>query len=264
MSTHFKYTLLVFFIAFLTFVAGYYVGQAGLVKTTPSSSQPTVSQPTVNVPAKKGSYEQGYQEALDFARQKLAEEGAFEPPRNLTAVVKTASGQNVVVEFNASLLDPFAEGMATKTIVVSGETKLFERVEKDEEQYKKEYAEYEKAMQAYETALAGAKTEEGLEEPREPQEYEEKVLAVSDLLPGDRVRVIAKVIEMEATEDGKEAPMVSPFASDKVEAAEVRLYSRPEPEPEKELPTPMEEEMKEASEELLGEPVAEEVEEVTP
>lgn len=230
---HFVATVI---LVIITFLAGLYFAGTG---TFPPFGQEGVESSNflyqggeIGDSVKKGSYETGYSEALDFARQKLAERGEFEPPRSLTAVVKSASGQNVVVEFNADLLDPFAEGMVTKTIVVGGETKLYERVEKDEEQFKKEYAEFEKAMQAYEAALAGAKTEEGLDEPREPQEYDEKALAVSDLLPGDRVRIRAKVVEVEATEEGKDAPIVSPFASDTVEVVEIRLYSRPEQEKE--------------------------------
>ncbi len=249
MSTHFKYTLLILIIAFLGFAAGYFAGQAQVAQPAPSV-QPVVSQPAVKTPVKKGSYEQGYEEALDFARRKLMEEGEFEPRNSLTATVKSVSGQNIVVEFDATLLDPFAEGMVTKTIAVGGDTQLYERLPKDEEEFKKEYEAFEKAIQDYETAFKANPEGEGLEEPEEPQEYTVKTLTASDFMAGDRVRIRADLIAPEKVTEGEEAGeammMISPFESDTVQATEVRLYSRPEPEPEKELPTPIEEEMKEA------------------
>ncbi len=254
MSAHFKYTLFILLLAFLTFLLGLYLAGTGAFSpfgiTVITEKINGVTQTVV----KKGSYEIGYNEALDFARQKLSERGEFEPPRSLTATVKSASGQNVVVEFRADILDPFAEGMATRTIVVGDETQLYERVGKDEEQFKKEYEEFEKAREEFEAAYAANPDAEGLQEPQEPQEYEVKTLAVSDLQPGDRVRVRAKAMEVEASEEGEEAPMVSPFASDTVEAMEIRLYSRPEPEPEEELPGELIEGMNEAAPEEIAEP----------
>ena len=241
------------FLVVITFLAGLYLAGTGTFSPFGTIVVMEKTNGVTQTIVKKGSYETGYNEALDFARQKLAEKGEFELPTNLTVVVKSASGQNVVVEFDASLLDPFAEGMATRTIVVGGETNLYERVQKDEEQFKKEYAEYEKAMKVYETALAGAKSEEGLEEPNEPREYEEKVLVVSDLLPGDRVRIRAKMVEVEGGEEGeenKDAEIVSPFASDNVDVVEIRLYSRPEPKLEKELPEELLEAAPEVTEEI--------------
>jgi len=251
MSTHFKYTLFTLFIAFFTFAAGYYVGQTGVAQPA-SSGQPSISQPPVSVPDKKGSYEQGYQEALDFARQKLMEGGEFEPVNSVIATVKSINGQNIVVEFDATLLDPFADGMATKTIVAGGDTQLYERTVKDEAQFEKEYEAFEKAVDAYRTALEANPDAEDLEAPKEPQEYTMKMLVASDFMEGDRVQVLADLIVPDKVAEGEEAVMISPFVSDTVEATEVRLYPRPEPEPE--------EEMKEAAEETSEELMAEEPE----
>ena len=233
----------------ITFLAGLYLAGTGVfspfgqVSIAPGAEQPAKKA------VKKGSYEQGYQEALDFARSKLYEKGKFKLPSSLTATVKSASGQNVVIEFDADRLDPFAEGMATKTVVVGSETQLYERVPKDEEQLEKEYKEFEKAMKAFEVAYAANPDAEGLQEPQEPQEYDVKTLAVSDLQPGDRVRVRVKI---EETEEGE---VISPFASDFVEATEIRLLSRPEPEPEEPTPTEIGEPTDVGFEEPIEEPI---------
>ena len=118
----------------ITFLAGLYMGETGILTFF---TRLGVTEPAAEV-VEKATYEQGYQEALDFARSKLYEKGEFELTSSLTATVKSASGQNVVIEFDADMLDVFAEGMATKTVVVGSETQLYERVPKDEKQFVKE------------------------------------------------------------------------------------------------------------------------------
>ncbi|MBU1017807.1 hypothetical protein KKA33_02140 [Patescibacteria group bacterium] len=259
MSTHFKFTLFILLIVFLSFLFGLYLAGSGTFSPFGTTVVMEKTNGVTQTIVKKDSYETGYNEALDFARQKLADKGEFEPIGSVTATVKSTSGQNIVIEFDASLLDPFVEGMATKTIVVGDDTQLYERVAKDEAQLEKEYADYEKAMQAFETALKVNPEKEDLDGPQEPQEYTVKTLAVGDFMAGDRVRIRADLITPEGDKEveGEEMMMISPFASDTVQATEVRLYSRPGQEPEAELPAPLEEEMKEVAEEMVEDLAAE-------
>jgi len=248
----------------ITFLAGLYLAGTGAfspfgqVSIAPGAEQPAKKA------VKKGSYEQGYQEALDFARQRLTEEGMIEgfegPLTFLRATVKSVSGQNVVIEFKASELDLFQEGMATKTVVVPADLFIEQQADKPEEQIAKEYEAFEKAYQEYEASLAeNPELEE--EGPEEPMTYTVVNLSAGDLKAGD-------VLTIRTDSDIR--------TNDSFEASFIRLASRLVEEPtEEELPEELPEEEsaeepvleaapEELAEDTVDEPVDEPVEEVMP
>lgn len=208
MSDHFKSFLSTLIIAIIVFLGGLYLGETGMLKLF------TQLETIKPVAEEKGTYEQGYQEALDFARQKLMERGEFMTPGSLAATIKSVSGQNVTIEFETSVLDIFADGMATKTVIVGDDTVIEQHIPRLEEEFEKEYLAFEKAREEYEVRYVANPDDPNLQEPQEPQEYTVKTLTVSDLQAGDRIFVRA--------EEGA-------FVNDTFEATYIRLEYRPEP-----------------------------------
>lgn len=205
----------------ITFVGGLYFAGVGIF--SPFTGDVFVIQEGVSVKKvapKKGSYEEGYQAALDFAKKRMAEEGVIEgygeegeavPLNFLRATVKSISGQNVTIEFKASELDIFLEGMATKTVVVSG-TIIEHRTDKPEEQIAKEYEIFEKAYQELEARFAeNPEAEVEFEELQEPLTYTVVNLSAGDLMAGD-------VLTIRTDSDIR--------TTDSFEASFVRLVSR--------------------------------------
>ena len=142
-QSHFvRHLITVFLLVILAFAGGLYFAGVGIFSpfgggvgesSNLLSQGGKIGDSVLGKKVKKGSYEEGYQAALEFARKRLAEEDLFitEVELNrLRATVKSVSGNNVVVEFEASVLDVFREGMATKTVMVSGENVIEKRIQK--------------------------------------------------------------------------------------------------------------------------------------
>lgn len=164
----------------IVFVSGLFFAGTGLF--SPFSDEGAIVQkeckecpvvPTLEVGGKQGSYEEGYQAALGFARQRLYDEGVVKDEGkvyDLSATIKSISGQEITVEFEASDLDIFQKGMATKIAIIADDTIVEKYVRKSAEQIKKEEKETEK-----------------------PEEYDVQIIKVGDLKVGDNVRIRSDV-----------------------------------------------------------------------
>ena len=194
MSTHFKYTLITLLLAFFAFSLGLYLAGIGAFSPFGTTVVTEKTNGVIQTVVQKGSYEKGYNEALDFARQKLVDEGIIdETVDRLYATVKSINGQNIIVEFGASDLDLLQEGMATRTITVAGDTVIEQHIIKPEGQFQKEYDEYEKVRQEYEDHYAQNPDDPGMQEPDEPLEYTIKILQLSDLKAGYRINILTEM-----------------------------------------------------------------------
>lgn len=190
----------------LSFIGGLYFAGAGLFSPFGGSVVDFDSSGSdLDVEGiKEASYEEGYQAAVDFARDRFVAEGLVEGKgeiNHLEAKVKSVSGQNIVVEFKASVLDLLQEGMSTKTVTVSDDV-IELRTLKPEEQREKEYEEYEKAMN------------EGLTGLEEPLDYTVQYIKVADLKEGDKLDIITDA-DIRTT-DSFEAKAVELLKSDEI------------------------------------------------
>lgn len=256
-KSHFiRHIFTTLFLIVITFAAGLYFAEAGLF--APFAQYGLIS-PSVTMIAEKSaapvqnSYEEGYQAALAFARNRLFEEGIVamdsEPLHFLQATVQSVDGQNVAMQMKASELDIFQEGMANKTVRVPAGLLVEEQIPRDEEEIAANYMAFEKAYQEYEAALA-ENPDTVLEIPMEPLPYTVQTFPIADLKPGDTLTVRTEA-------DARTA--------DAFDAVYLRLTSRMFEEPvapmaEEVMDMPMDDlapaspENAEASAELMGEP----------
>jgi hypothetical protein len=141
----------------------------------------------------KGSYEDGYQAALDFARKKLSDKGMFGLGKNTipNATVKSVNGNQIIVEFDASRLDIFSEGMATKTIIIPDTVKIEKHTPKDPAEVQKAFDEFKKK---YDEFLNTAKTGGEMNNPPDkPMPYTVENVALADIKAGDIISVTYEV-----------------------------------------------------------------------
>ena len=183
--SHNKCILLSILLLIIGAAAGFYLGG------TISSSDQSVQNPDKSA-VKKGSYEDGYQTALDFARKKVEEKGMFFPAGKMlgiqSATVKSVSGKNIVVEFDASLLDFFAEGKLTKTVTVPDNVSIQQNVPKPVEDYQKEEDAFREKISEMNAKIAAGDTSE-IANVQPPTPYTIKKLGIKDLKPGDVISV---------------------------------------------------------------------------
>jgi hypothetical protein len=137
------------------------------------------------VPKISGSYDKGYAEGFNAARDMAK---AFNPQiaearTTLFGTVKQVSGDKVTFEADGLFVDERADGVGTvRTAVAGAETKVVsaERIPMEE---------LAGLMKTYERAMAAFDPSSGKALPEQPASEVETVIALSDLAPGDRIRV---------------------------------------------------------------------------
>jgi len=185
-------------VALLAFTGGLYLGESN---TFSFFSDGSISQ-VVNVKhvnkkvddkVKKGSYEDGYNAGLDLARKKLGvpEDRVVQQLSN--AVVKSINGNDIVVEFNASILDVFADGKATKNVKLSDGTSVEKHEKKNMDVIEKEYEEFNKKMKVLQKRSEnGEDVNDEMSELVFPTSYTVKKMEISELRVGDVVTVVSE------------------------------------------------------------------------
>ncbi len=185
-------------VALLAFTGGLYFGETNVFSFFNNNN---VSQ-VVNVKhvdkkvdekVKKGSYEDGYNAGLALARKKLGvpEDRVVQQLSNV--VVKSISGNDIVVEFNASVLDIFADGKVTRTVKLSDESSIERHESKSMDEVKKEYEEFEKKMKALQKRSEnGEGVDDEMHEFAFPTSYTVKKMKIGELKVGDVVTVASE------------------------------------------------------------------------
>ncbi len=163
MSKFLNKNIIVILIAgLLFFLMGLFAGKQ-LVPATTAVKQ-LVQQPIETDQVKKGSYDDGYQAGLDYARKRLRDEGLIQSSfvnkaseandksgKTITVEnekilpnvnVKSVKGRDIEIEFEASLLDIFQEGKLTKTMKLPSGVNIEKHIPKDSEKHRKEIDEY--------------------------------------------------------------------------------------------------------------------------
>jgi len=200
--SHVKCILISIVLLVIGLGAGFYLG--GIMSSS-FTFQP--GQNPEKSAVKKGSYEDGYQSALDFARKKIQEKGMFFAASQglgiQSATVKSVSDNSIVVEFDASLLDFFAEGKLTKTVTVPDTVAVQQNIPKPMEDYQKEEDAFRQKIEDMNKKIAAGETA-NYENIQPPTPYTIKKLEVKDLKAGDVISVtsaadISKSDTIEAT-----------------------------------------------------------------
>ena len=178
------------------FLGGLYIGETGRLSlfTGPSVSL-TGQTGAQKTEVKKGSYEEGYQAALDFARKKLQGRGGLmSMPGSLQYLnnvkVKSISGSDIVVEFDASKLDIFQEGLVTKTVKIPDTVTITQQIPKSADELNKEREEYQKKLAEFQKKPAtGATSEISVPPIMSPTLFTIKEIKISDLKEGDILNI---------------------------------------------------------------------------
>lgn len=182
-----------------TFFGGLYLGEAGSLNLFGLSSNDSMMQSSGESMEKmekkgSGSYDEGYQAGVDFARTRLAEIGFLpsndSPVAMMDGTVKSVSGNAVTLEFEAINLDPLIEGKVTKQVTVESAVGVEKHIQRDGDDLEKEILEYEKALEAFFKKLESNPGGELGDEPKQPLPYTIEKLAASDLKEGDLIRVM--------------------------------------------------------------------------
>ena len=178
------------------FLGGLYFGETGRLSlfTGPSVSL-TGQAGAQKTEVKKGSYEEGYQAALDFARKKLQGRGGLMSMpvvvQYLNQVkVKSISGSDIVVEFDASQLDIFKEGLVTKTVKIPDTVTITQQIPKSADEQKKEFEEYQKKIaELQKKPVTGATSGISVLPIMPPTLFTIKEIKISDLKEGDILNI---------------------------------------------------------------------------
>ena len=277
--SHFKCILLSMLALTVGFFAGFYIGCKGSPQV---SNQFTINQPIAQTTElKKGSYEDGYQSALEFARKKLAEKGMFglfskQGSTMLPRVeVKSVSGNTVTVEFDSSLFDIFSEGKITKTITIPDTVKIEKRTQKDPDEFQKAFDEYRKQQDEFRN---NAKTPEDMKNlPQPPMSYTVENVNISDLNAGDLLNIfcqsdpakpdtlIAQSVEFindqnlinDIRMDLNSIPATTPVAESNSDNSEIIPLDESIPQAEQSIDTPLTSQEAPATTETTSAPIAE-------
>ena len=134
------------------------------------------------------NYNEGYSAAMELARQKVEQKGVFiaagangtNVPR---AIVKSVSGNKVLVEINSSLIDFFSEGTTTKTISITDATKIEQLTPKPIEEFNAEQDKFRKYIEDSRGSELGPEDEQ----MSPPSPFYTKVMSASDLKEGDLI-----------------------------------------------------------------------------
>jgi hypothetical protein len=178
----------------IAFFAGLYIGGQN---NPPSSVNPPVAANTQasdqKAAVQKGSYEDGYQAALDFARKKLSDRGMLglssKAGRNMLydVPVKSVNGNQITVEFDSSKLDILSEGTVTKTITVPDTVKIEKRTPKDPAEVQKAFDEFRVKQEAFRKSMdAGSQIKDF---PQPPATYTSENVNLPDLKAGDILNI---------------------------------------------------------------------------
>lgn len=136
--------------------------------------------------------QKSYDSALKYARDKLISANII--ANSITSIksatVKSVSGQNIVVEFNASEVDLFKDGKMTRTVQIPSTVVIEQRINKTSDEIKKIMDEYDKKMK---TIIADQKVGKDLSKEikdlKGPEFYTVKKLQPKDLKIGDVLSV---------------------------------------------------------------------------
>ncbi len=230
MSDHLRNSLLIILVAFVALVVGVYVGETGGLNyfsepetavTCPVVQKDETVCPVCDVMDDKMDDKKEVAplsaDCKTLVKDKLVQVGFM--PETVTSLngvtVKTVSGKDVEVEFNAVLLDPLSEGKLTRTFTVPSGVKIKEHVPRNSDEALKESEEFQKAMEALnERRAKGEDVAEEIAALEPPVPFDVKDVSLSDLKPGDQITV-------ESEKDIR--------ASDHFEASAVQLLSRAQP-----------------------------------
>lgn len=188
MTARFHTFLLFFVFTLLGFFGGYYLGNH-LPQSTLLIGQ---GNQTIGASIAQGSYKEGYQAAMSFARKRLMERGLMPsdtiPITTFNATVQSIAEGELMVDHDPSAYDVLAETMITQKVVIQTETQLIEQVPKSSAEAEKELTAFNKALQMYVEKLNRDPENAGAP-PQDPQSYTIKDLNLSDLKAGDLVQI---------------------------------------------------------------------------
>jgi hypothetical protein len=223
-----KYVLILLVLIIISLAAGFYLGKTG---SWVSKNPYVVSNFSKNAEAKKGSYDEGYQAALDFARKKLEEKGLFSGSRQIfglpSATIKSINGYNIIVEFDASVLDLFGEGKVTKTVIVSDPTVIQQNIPKSIQDYQKEEDSFLKQMDEINAKIKAGEPVDKTVIVQSPTPYTIKKIGLNDLKIGDVITVAGKY-DSANPDTFKTNAQFDITKSDNIEAASITLSYIPE------------------------------------
>ena len=187
-------------VALVAFTGALYLGETGTFSLfAPSDSKSAV--------VKEGPYKDGYDAGLEFAKDKMRQRGFLPLATEVTylygATVKSVSGNNITVEFDASFLDFFNEGIVTKTVTVPDAVKIIQNVPKPQDEQQKAYDEFNKEMQLYQKKIESGISVDSSKLPTYPVTFTVKEVSIGELKEGDSLNInadkdISKVDTFEA------------------------------------------------------------------
>lgn len=198
----------------LAFVVGFGIGEFGLIPLRPQRPIVETSAPAP-LQGQTGAYDQGYRDALNLARTKVAT--LLPRPREggtiLNGTIKSLQDNRIVVTLNASQIDFFLEGKTDKTFFVTPGTSIDQRVDKTLDQYNADLMKYNEDMDTFRATQDPASSDSALSlSPVPPDFFLSSIIALKDLKVGDPVEVITK----------SDLQSADPF-----EAVSVHLSARP-------------------------------------
>ena len=183
--------LLSLLILIITFVVGFYMGQADNFEPLGGSIGSPLAQ-------QKDAYNTGYQKALEFARKKIENnsQSLVYPSRSAgnfisSAKVVSVSGNKIIVQFDASQIDIFGEGLTTQTVVIPENVKIEKRTYKSQEEIQKILDDYRQKEDDYRKALDEGKNPVYI--PKTPVTYTSEIVAISDLKSDDLLNVFYEI-----------------------------------------------------------------------
>lgn len=158
----------------IVFGAGFYSGKKLAAKTGAPANQ-----------------ENTYQAGWNAAEARLKQRGQVPDSagiKALTGTIDSVSGNTVTLK-DVFSPDPLADpSLATRTVQVAQDTKIYQIVQKDPAQFQQEVEAFKKANQANPAAGSGT----GLQQMAvPPQQSEQKEISLSDIKAGQRITVMS-------------------------------------------------------------------------
>jgi hypothetical protein len=170
---------------------GFSYGNKSVATLTSNCNSPSVDE----TGAKDRIYQEGYNDALKFAREKVS---VFLPlgkaeTRFLSGTVKSVGKENLIVTLPAQQIDFFSDGSVDRTLTLNPSTRLFFSADKSAEQYKSELEAYVEAWDSYKLNRDGAPIDlNDNPPPVKPEPYTSQSISLDGLKVGDLVELVIK------------------------------------------------------------------------
>lgn len=142
-----------------------------------------------------------FQAGWDFAKMRLKEQGfsgfsAGIEIKDISGSVQNISDNSIVIKTIFAgdlLLDPYLD---LRTVRISNDTKIFQLIQKDNQQFQQEMSDFQKKIQ---------KQSSGIQSEIPPEPYNKKEITIADIKAGQNINVkanenILRQQEFEATE----------------------------------------------------------------